>query len=378
MQADSLPLTAEQQRILREPIPRDEIEIKPDKAGLIYAPAARIRQKLLDAFGPGGWKLVPVKAGLKNVTVQGNRVIYPARLYVHGPGGWRFVSEASGGQKYVAENPEMDWASAIEAARTDALTRTAKDLGVALDLWLKSYGRAWKEEYAIEVWVEGAPGSRVAGKKETRWRRFDDEPSDWPWKETGIKRTCAKQQAVEKKGPEAPVPVGAVAAAPNAPNRLTTKTRATIFAMARDLGYEEEDVKYEAEVTVASISAMTEEQGLAFIEHIRDWPPSGPDADGNGDAALFEKDIRAYIAGRKEDPSKATLVRECIRWSSKRDRKDERGAKVVESLSTLEEFTAAPWGWRKAAHGKLLKEMARLKIAPTPATAGGKLDADPF
>lgn len=379
LQPNALPLTAQQQRILREPIPRDEIEIKPEKAGLIYAPAARIRQKMLDAFGPGGWKLVPVRPGLKNVTVQGNRVIYPARLYVHGPGGWRFVSEASGGQKYVAENPEMDWASAIEAARTDALTRTVKDLGVALDLWLKSYGRAWKEEYALEVWVEGVQGSRVAGKKETRWRRYDEEPFDWPWKETGIKRTCAKLQALAKKGPEATVPPAAVAPAPasspEALNRLTARTRGAIFALARDKGYSEEDVKYEAELRETRISGMTEEEGQAFLEEIQDWPTAEDGPSGMGSPEFFLADIERYILARGKDPDQATLVRETIRWASKRARKDERGAKTEEYLSTAEEFAAATIGWRKAAHEKLLIELKRAEVA---AGRPSSKRADPF
>ena len=44
--------------ILRAPVNENDIEIKPD--GILYLPEIKYRQILLDAFGPGGWSLLPV------------------------------------------------------------------------------------------------------------------------------------------------------------------------------------------------------------------------------------------------------------------------------------------------------------------------------
>lgn len=42
---------------LLQPIPADDIEIKPD--GIIYLPEIKYRRILNKAFGPGGWGLAP-------------------------------------------------------------------------------------------------------------------------------------------------------------------------------------------------------------------------------------------------------------------------------------------------------------------------------
>lgn len=51
------PFSPEAQEALLQPIPVDDIEVKPD--GIIYLPEIKYRRILNRAFGPGGWGLAP-------------------------------------------------------------------------------------------------------------------------------------------------------------------------------------------------------------------------------------------------------------------------------------------------------------------------------
>jgi hypothetical protein len=65
----SAPFSPEVAEILRRPIKTKDVEIKPD--GILYLPEIKYRNILFDAFGPGGWGMVPrgpVVVGEKIVT----------------------------------------------------------------------------------------------------------------------------------------------------------------------------------------------------------------------------------------------------------------------------------------------------------------------
>lgn len=161
-------------KALTAPIDPKMIEIKPD--GICYLPGVFYRQRLTEAFGPGGWALAPRGPA----RVMGNLVTYHAALYVSG----RFVSEAVGECQYHANNGGMTYASALEGARTDALTRCCKDLLVAKELWDPSFREKWIAEYALKKWLTG-DGKKKAGffywrkDRETPWQaQKSNEPAE--------------------------------------------------------------------------------------------------------------------------------------------------------------------------------------------------------
>lgn len=124
--------------ILTAPVNDEQIEIR-GHDGLIYFPGVEFRKRLNAAFGPGAWGMHP-----RGITMHGNVMCYKGALFILG----RFVSESIGEAKYVANNPQVSYASAVEAAKTDCLTRCCKDLGIAAELWEPAFARRWVAAHA--------------------------------------------------------------------------------------------------------------------------------------------------------------------------------------------------------------------------------------
>jgi hypothetical protein len=171
------PFSQEECKALLSPVNDTDVEIRPD--GMIYLPEIKYRRRLNLAFGPGAWALMPTE----RPTVRDNVIMRPFALYVHG----RFVSESIGEQEYFENNPTMTWATAAEGAKSNAVMRCCKDLGIASELWDPGFIDKWKKEYAVQVWVEG--------KNKPMWRRKDRDPF---YNEKGM---AAKTAAPQPKAP---------------------------------------------------------------------------------------------------------------------------------------------------------------------------------
>lgn len=158
---------------LLAPLAAEDIEIKPD--GLLYLPEIKYRRILNRAFGPGGWGLAP----RSETFVSAGNVSREYALVVQG----RLVSIARGEQEYF---PSKDAApadgngsgggknqdgipTATEGAKSNALMRCCKDLGIASELWDPAFIRRWKKEHAREEFVEHQGTKR----KRKLWRRKD-------------------------------------------------------------------------------------------------------------------------------------------------------------------------------------------------------------
>jgi hypothetical protein len=126
--------------VLAEPVNPRDVEIKPD--GIVFLPGVAWRRILTRAFGAGGWALLPRSPA----RVMGNLVVYHGALVCLG----RFVAEAMGECFYREGNANMSYASCIEGARTDALTRCCKDLGYGAEMWDANWREEWKAKYAYQ------------------------------------------------------------------------------------------------------------------------------------------------------------------------------------------------------------------------------------
>eukprot|EP00698_Gefionella_okellyi_P009812 TRINITY_DN2515_c0_g2_i2.p1 TRINITY_DN2515_c0_g2~~TRINITY_DN2515_c0_g2_i2.p1 ORF type:complete len:365 (+),score=100.37 TRINITY_DN2515_c0_g2_i2:69-1163(+) len=126
--ASTQPVSSEQAKQLQAPLADSDIEIRPD--GLLYLPEIRYRKVLNSVFGPGGWALIPV--GPADVSDSGPIPVVSREyaLYVGG----RFISTARGEQDYHSKGT-MSYATAVEAAKSNAMMRCCKDLGIASELW---------------------------------------------------------------------------------------------------------------------------------------------------------------------------------------------------------------------------------------------------
>jgi hypothetical protein len=95
-------------------------------------------------------------------------------LYAEG----RFVSMATGEMRLHDNNDNMSKGDVLEGVKSNALTRCCKDLGIAAELWDRSFADAWREANCVKVWVE-----RRDGKAKPQWRKVD---APFIYGETGI------------------------------------------------------------------------------------------------------------------------------------------------------------------------------------------------
>lgn len=155
-------------RVLSEPLDKDDVEVKPD--GLLYLPEIKYRRILNRAFGPGGWGLAP----RSDVEITQGVLSREWALICLG----RFVSLARGEQEFFRPTGIP---TANEGAKSNALMRCCKDLGIASELWDPRYIRQFKAKHCVEVWCQTSDG-----KKKKYWRRKDDTPFEYPYKEVSI------------------------------------------------------------------------------------------------------------------------------------------------------------------------------------------------
>ena len=124
---------------------------------------------LTDAFGAGGWSMLPVDKPVLN----GKNMSQDFVLVGLG----RFVSKARGEQDYIEKNPKSSYATASEGMHTNAVMRCCKDLGVYYEIFDPRWRRWWKKEYARMVQVLNFKDH----KNQWIWLRKDADP-EYPFK----------------------------------------------------------------------------------------------------------------------------------------------------------------------------------------------------
>ncbi|CAG8735164.1 17740_t:CDS:2, partial [Racocetra fulgida] len=127
------PFSKEVTEILLAPVAPEDIEIKPD--GIIYLPEIKYRRILNRAFGPG---------------------------------------VARGEQDYFDSS---GLATATEGAKSNALMRCCKDLGIASELWDPTFIRDFKKRYCEDVLAEHV----ITKVKKRLWRKKGTS-LDYPYK----------------------------------------------------------------------------------------------------------------------------------------------------------------------------------------------------
>lgn len=154
--AGTVDITKEQKEILFAPPDPDDIEIRPE--GLVYLPWMHYATRLRKAF-PLQWTMIP--QGLPQI--QKNLICWGWYLVIQG----KLMGFAIGETEYRPNNPIMSFSDACEGAKSNALMRLCKGLGITLELWNPSYCKAWKTQHA-ESWREP---DKKTGKMVTRWKK---------------------------------------------------------------------------------------------------------------------------------------------------------------------------------------------------------------
>lgn len=139
--AADLDITDAQRAILSRPFPPDALEILP--TGEVYLPQVDYRKRLNEALGIGRWALRPLDAP----KVIGKTVTRWYALYVNG----KYASDTFGESDYHENNARSSWATALESAKSNALMRCCKDIGINLECWDRDVTDTWKAKYATKT-----------------------------------------------------------------------------------------------------------------------------------------------------------------------------------------------------------------------------------
>lgn len=135
----SIKLTDAERAILYAPVDPDLVEIRPDS--IVYLPWTEYVTRLRSALGLE-WGLIAI--GFPKV--KGDSVIgYYAFIVRQALVGFFF-----GEQQWSSSNRAMSFSDAVEGARSNALMRSCKALGLTLELWTPEFIRNWKEKYAAQ------------------------------------------------------------------------------------------------------------------------------------------------------------------------------------------------------------------------------------
>jgi len=142
--ASTLQLTPEEIAAIKADFPDEAFQ--PGAAGkenLLYIEHAHLRDRLNTVFGPGQWAIVPRNRWAEDFTTgkgaEASRVYVEAMLCIRGC----FVAEAVGEMEYWKNNASQNYGDAVEGAKTAALRRCAKELGIGLQAWKKSWCEGW-------------------------------------------------------------------------------------------------------------------------------------------------------------------------------------------------------------------------------------------
>jgi hypothetical protein len=151
------PVTPEQAAALLREVQPEEVEIRPD--GAVYLSHAKYRERLNEAFRPGGW-------GMRQLTPyrysgDGSVLYADFALYAEG----RYLGLAKGEQR-VDDRSGMTYGDLCEGVKSNALMRCCKDLGMALQCWNRSWTDRVRAETCVKVYVRG--------KNKPLWRRLTD------------------------------------------------------------------------------------------------------------------------------------------------------------------------------------------------------------
>jgi hypothetical protein len=152
--AGTIELSEAQKAILYAPVDDDLIEIRPD--GMIYLPWMEYVSRLKQTFGLS-WQAIP--QGMPKF--QGNHIFWGYYLVIGG----KFAGFAIGEQEYQVKNYGMSYGDAVEGAKSNALMRLCKGVGICLELWQPSFIKRWKAKYA-ETYYDKK-------KDKTLWKRKD-------------------------------------------------------------------------------------------------------------------------------------------------------------------------------------------------------------
>lgn len=131
--------------ILKRPLPEEAIGKHPRIKGLSSIKAAFVIERLIEAFGPGGWhETVEIidKGKRQEVWSKGKPEERTVDLYVATVKLTFTIDRYGIYKENFGGSDNEDFADALKGARTDALTKIASEFGIGLDVYKGRGGEA--------------------------------------------------------------------------------------------------------------------------------------------------------------------------------------------------------------------------------------------
>lgn len=189
----SLVVSPEAAAVLAEPMDPASVRIRPND-GIVYQPWTYYADRLNRAFGKFKWGLIP--AGMPVSQPNGPKqqlVVWGHWLVVNGVP----IGFSIGECNYIPSNNKMSFADACEGAKSNALARNCKLIGMTLELWDHDWTEKWKTQYATKNakgdWVTKAS---LGPQKKAPEKKLEPEiviaNVKREWKDAAIKKGIAK------------------------------------------------------------------------------------------------------------------------------------------------------------------------------------------
>ena len=151
--AGTLALTNEEKEILYASVKDEEVFIKPD--GLIYLQWKYYSQRLNKSVGGTGWAMIPegMPKMAENIMLWGFHLVIRG-VYCGFAIGEQEVYQSRGGMR------SMTFGEQCEGAKSNALMRLCKGIGIGLELWDKNFIDRWVATHAKFEWADDGRGGR--------------------------------------------------------------------------------------------------------------------------------------------------------------------------------------------------------------------------
>lgn len=163
--------TEKEEAVLSRAVPLNEVLVKP--GGQVYLSHPTYTRWFNEAFGRGGWALVPSAKPMKSV----NQVVVPYVLYIHG----KPAAFAWGEQEYFETNKQQTYGDALEATVASAMRRCAKRLGVGLELWDKAWGEEFLRSRGAAPKADTTKREQLAGSNPKSGEPISDKQRGRLW-----------------------------------------------------------------------------------------------------------------------------------------------------------------------------------------------------
>lgn len=233
--AGTLILTEKQNDILYAPVNDFDVFIKPD--GLIYLSWMKYSERLNKALGGTSWTMLP--EGTPKI-MNTNLVVWGFHLVIKGS----YQGFSLGEQQYFS-NSRMTYGEACEGAKSNALMRLCKGIGIGLELWDKNF---------IDRWVKTYARSYQGNDGKTKWTLKD-----------GVQDNFLKLQAQEKEGKKTSTLV------PVIPVIHTSEVIVSVVPKTKKIKKSVQDENIPLEEITESEVAKIEKQTIVYSEEMQQY-----------------------------------------------------------------------------------------------------------